>query len=188
MNGPARLVLEKESKSAQFSAPNATRGCARGPGHEMHGNLRARIVEFLEAHHVMSLATVGADGPHAVNLFYARDEYTLIWVSDPASRHSCHIETRADVAATIARDCCDFPEVQGLQIRGHASRIGSREASRARSGLEARYPFLQGLCEGGLRHAYDRAQLYRLEPERIVLIDNQRGFGSKEVLAFRASA
>src|SRR5262245_25687970 len=61
-----------------------------------------RFLAFLDAHHVMSLATAGADGPHAANLFYARDGFALIWVSDPTSRHSLHVEGGARVAATVA--------------------------------------------------------------------------------------
>jgi hypothetical protein len=64
------------------------------------------------------------------------------------------------------------------------SPIHRRKPARAR--LEARYPFLQRLSEGKLRNAYERAQLYRLEPECIVLIENQSDFGSKEVLEFEA--
>jgi uncharacterized protein len=152
----------------------------------MHESLISRVAEFLDAHHVMSLATVGEDGPHAANLFYARDGCALIWISDPASRHSRHIEERADVAATIARDCCDFTDVQGLQVRGSASRIGPRESNRARASLGARYPFLQRLSEGTLRDAYERAQLYRLEPAWMVFIENQSGFGSKTVFGSEA--
>jgi uncharacterized protein YhbP (UPF0306 family) len=112
----------------------AARGYTTGSRHEMNSNLAARVMAFLDAHHVMSLATVGGDGPHAANLFYARDGYALIWVSDSTSRHSRHIEERAGVAATIARDCCDFPDVQGLQVRGRAWRIAhpQEEAGRAR--------------------------------------------------------
>jgi uncharacterized protein YhbP (UPF0306 family) len=155
----------------------------------MNSNLTARVTAFLEAHHVMSLATLGGDGPHAANLFYACDGCALIWVSDPTSRHSRHIEGRAAVAATIARDCCDFPDVQGLQVRGRAWRISHpQEEAQARAGLEARYPFLQRLSEGKLRDAYRRAQVYRLEPECIALIENQCDFGSKEVLEFKALA
>jgi uncharacterized protein len=185
MNTPTQL----NSKTAREQS------CARPPRvdappgrpHGIDNNLTARTAAFLDAHHVMSLATMGADGPHAANLFYARDGYALIWVSDPTSHHSRHIGEHAEVAATIARDCCDFPDVQGLQIRGRAWRITHpREEARARAGLEARYPFLRRLTEGKPCDAYHRAQLYRLEPECIVLIDNQRGFGSKEVLGSEA--
>ena len=150
----------------------------------MTADLASRIAGLLDAYSVMSLATIGADGPHAASLFYARDDFTLIWVSEPASRHSRHIAERAAVAATIAAaDHCDFAQVKGLQLRGRARRIvGAAERAQARQQLQARYPFLQRLSAGDVREAYDRAEFYRLEPEHITLIDNTRGFGSKEVL------
>jgi uncharacterized protein len=184
MNTPTRLNSKKATASC--ARPPAM-DAPRGRPHEMDNNLTARTAAFLDAHHVMSLATMSANGPHAANLFYARDGYALIWVSDPTSHHSRHIGEHAEVAATIARDCCDFPDIQGLQIRGRAWRLAHpQEEARARAGLEARYPFLQHLSEGKLRDAYERAQLYRLDPECIVLIDNQCDFGSKEVLQFEA--
>ena len=151
----------------------------------MTDDLADRIVSFLDAHHVMSLATIGQDGPHAASLFYVRDRFALIWLSDPASRHSVHIDARPNVAATIAPDYCDFPEIQGLQICGQAERIRTElDQVRARKCLQTRYPFLQNASAGlrELRDAYDHAQIYRLHPARIVLIDNKRGFGSKEIL------
>ena len=181
MNTPVQLNSEKGWRQSCSRLPGVD--ALSGPPAEMNNNLAARTTAFLDAHHVMSLATMAADGPHATNLFYARDGYALIWVSDASSHHSRHIEEHAEVAAAIARDCCDFPDVQGLQIRGRASRIAHpQEEARARARLEARYPFLKRLTKGKLRDAYHRAQLYRLEPECIVLIDNQRGFGSKELL------
>jgi hypothetical protein len=49
--------------------------------------------------------------------------------------------------------------------------------------LEARYPFLGHLAAGRLklRQAYARTAVYRLQPARIVLIDNSKGFGHKEM-------
>ena len=151
----------------------------------MTDDLADRIVSFLDAHHVMSLATIGQDGPHAASLFYVRDVFALIWLSDSASRHSFHIDAYPNVAATIAPDYCDFPEIQGLQVCGQAERIRAElEQARARKCLQTRYPFLQNASAGSreLRDAYNHAQIYRLNPARMVLIDNRRGFGSKEVL------
>lgn len=147
----------------------------------------ARIVAFLDAHHVVSLATCSANGPHAANVFYARDGFALLWVSDPASRHSAELEVDARVAATIAPDYFDFDDILGVQISGHARRvIDASECAKARGLLEARYPFLNRLSEGppALREAYARADIYRLEPARLVIIDNSQGFGHKETLEF----
>jgi uncharacterized protein YhbP (UPF0306 family) len=153
----------------------------------MSKELAERVVSFLDAHHVMSLATLGEDGPHATSVFYVRDGFALIWISDPDSKHSVHIEALSKTAATIAPDYADFPEIQGLQISGHAERItGELERVGAQRLLQSRYLFLQRLAEAPkeLLDAYKRAQFYRLNPDRIVLIDNRRGFGSKETLCF----
>jgi uncharacterized protein YhbP (UPF0306 family) len=150
--------------------------------------LRDRIVAFLDAHHVMSLATVGPDGPHAANLFYARDGFTLFWVSDPTSRHSVELEADGTVAATIARDYADYATIQGLQVSGRALRmVDGAERARARRILEARYPFLKQVLDAEVRDRYARAQIYRLDVVRFVLIDNTRGFGHKDVLDLAAS-
>ena len=147
--------------------------------------LEQQIGAFLAAHHVMSLATVGSSGPHATNLFYACDGLALIWVSEPDTQHSREIEADPRVAATVAPDYSDFATIRGVQIAGAARRIvAADERMRHLAQLEARYPFLAQLAAGPskLRQAYARTAVYRLQPARIVLIDNTKGFGHKETL------
>ena len=154
----------------------------------MADDLAERIAALLDAHHVMSLATLGRDGPHAANLFYARDGFALFWVSDPASRHSVELEAGGTVAATIARDYADYATIRGLQVTGRAHRLAdATERARARQILEARYPFLRQLLDAEVRDSYARAQIYRLDVVRFVLIDNTRGFGHKDVLEVAAA-
>jgi uncharacterized protein len=151
----------------------------------MGDKMAGQIAVLLDMHHVMSLATIGPDGPHAVNLFYARNGFTLLWVSDPSSRHSVEIDADSRVAATIATDFSDFPQVQGLQLSGHAVRITDESGRQsARHHLETRFPFLQAAAPGSaeLRAAYERAEFYQLTPDRIVLIDNTRRLGFKQAL------
>jgi uncharacterized protein YhbP (UPF0306 family) len=151
----------------------------------MNTKLGRQIGEFLAAQHVMSLATSGASGPHATNLFYACDGLALIWVSEPDTQHSREIEADPRVAATVAPDYADFAAIRGVQIAGTARRImAADERTRHLAQLEARYPFLRQLAAGPLklRQAYARTAVYRLQPARIVLIDNSKGFGHKETL------
>ncbi len=149
----------------------------------MADDLSDRIAAFLDAHHVMSVATLGPGGPHAANLFYARDGFALLWVSDPASRHSAGLAADARVAATIARDYTDYAEIRGLQVDGRARRlVDGAERARARKILQARFPFLEKLGDAEVRDSYARAEIYRLDVVRFVLIDNTRGFGHKDVL------
>jgi uncharacterized protein YhbP (UPF0306 family) len=182
---PDGALLDKVLRAGADGPPRDVLGGCIGVAGQASDDLVARIASFLDAHHVVSLATSGPEGAHAANLFFACDGLALIWVSDPGSRHSSHIALDARVAATIAPDYCDFPEIKGLQLSGCARPISDdAECARARDLMQARYAFLRTALAAGspLRAAYERARFYRLDPTRIVLIDNSRGFGSKEVL------
>jgi uncharacterized protein len=151
-------------------------------------DLAGRIAEFLDAHHVMSLATCGPHGPHAVNLFYARDDLSLLWVSDHQSTHSANIGANPQVCATIAPDYRDFDEICGVQIFGEAHHLDDAATHRnARALLPKRYPMLEQLSDRPiLERAYLRAEPYQLVPHRIVMIDNRLGFAHKETLDLRS--
>ena len=147
--------------------------------------LEARIAGFLHAHHVVSLATSDQGAVHAASVMYAPDGFDLYWMSDPKSRHSQHLERSSAVAATIAPDYTDFPEIRGLQIAGTAARLGqAQEAAYARALMLQRYAFLRELAAApeALRQAFETGAFYRLRPQTITLIDNSRGFGQKETL------
>jgi uncharacterized protein YhbP (UPF0306 family) len=144
-----------------------------------------RIANFLDEHHVMSLATCGAAGPHAACVFYAREGFTLLWVSDSQSRHSTELAADCRVSATVAADYANFSDIRGLQISGRARLITDEsECADARAVFERRYPWLKQLSAAAeaLPNAYARARFYQLEPDRLVLIDNTLGFGHKETL------
>ena len=144
-----------------------------------------RIAAFLDTHHVASLATCGPQGAHAANVFYVRDGFALLWVSDPNSRHSANLEIDGRAAATVAPDYFDIDDIRGVQISGSAHTIcGSAHRTNARLLLEARYPQVRRMLQesSALQEAYSRMEFYRLEPSRVVLIDNSRGFGHKDVL------
>jgi uncharacterized protein YhbP (UPF0306 family) len=151
----------------------------------MDTGLVKRIESFLASQHVMSLATLGPEGPHATSLFFACDGLGLVWLSDPDTQHSRQIEADPRVAATVAPDYSDFSAIRGVQITGTARPV-TRVDERARhlGQLQTRYPFLRQLASGlpKLRDSYARAAVYRLQPISFVLIDNRKGFGHKEKL------
>src|SRR5438132_187723 len=122
-----------------------------------------QIAAVLHRHHVMSLATVCPDGPHAANLFYAREGFTLLWVSESSNRHSVAVETDARLPRLLQCDCKSRVECSVSSINRHGSACGC---------LEARYSFLHAATNAPkeLKAAYERAQFYRLEPSRIVII------------------
>ncbi|MCC6608930.1 MAG: pyridoxamine 5'-phosphate oxidase family protein [Burkholderiales bacterium] len=152
-------------------------------------DLDARIRVFLDAHHVMTLATVAGGLAHAASLMYAHEGLTLYWTSDPTTRHSRAVEAHPRGAVTIAPDYTDFRAIRGLQITGRVARLATEgDVARARTLMAARYPFLAGLAQGpeALRVAWGRAGFYVLRPEWITLIDNTLGFGHKQTLSVSA--
>jgi hypothetical protein len=147
--------------------------------------LEREILKFLNAHHVVSLATVADGAVHAASLMFAVEDCSLIWTSDPGARHSLAIERNAQVAATVAPDYEDFRQIRGLQIAGRAHRLGdAREAAHASELLRQKFHFLRELqsAPAALRAAIDKAAYYRLDPDTITLIDNAREFGNKRTL------
>ena len=97
---------------------------------------------------------------------------------------------RPRVTATVAPDYADFRLIRGLQIFGTARRLAGVESLATAGRMVSRYGFLAELAKGpaALRAAFEKAGFYCLEPERITLIDNTKGFGHKETLELTGAA
>jgi uncharacterized protein len=148
-----------------------------------HDELKDAIVAAVAGHTVLSLATQGETGPHAVSLMYAHKEFDLYWLSDPKSRHSSNLESDHRCAVSIARQYDAFHLIMGVQISGHGLRLEKNaDADDGFTLLAARYPFLRKFAAGELARHLGKAAVYRFRPQRITLIDNGRGFGFKQTL------
>jgi uncharacterized protein YhbP (UPF0306 family) len=146
---------------------------------------------MLEAHTTATLATVGADGPWAATVFFASDAaLNLYFVSDHRTRHGRDIAVRPRVAVAINADCRAWAEIRGLQVTG---RVEMLEAAGRAAGLErylAKFGDLKALLEAptgadeeAITKRFRTADLYRVRPDWIRLIDNSRGFGYREEIA-----
>lgn len=144
--------------------------------------LRARVLEYLRAHHVVTLATHGREGPWAAAVFYVNDGFTLYFLSAPKSRHSVNVAALPRIAATIQEDYADWPEIKGVQLEGVASAISADEERRARALYGEKYPVVGKIAKApaAIVAALAKVRWYRIEPERLYLIDNSRGFGHRD--------
>jgi len=150
----------------------------------MSAALRARIEAFLQAHHVMSLATSGPEGPWSAAVFYASDGVTLYFLSAAASRHSRDIEASGRAAATIQSEIADWREIRGLQLEGAAARIHGSERAAVLARYGVKFPLIANLASAPreIAAAMARVAWYRLSPQRVRLVDNTLGFGHREEL------
>jgi len=148
----------------------------------MAGSLRDRAQAFLEAHHVLTLATAGEEGPWAAAVFYASRGFTLWFLSAPTTRHARNLAARPRVAATVQEDTADWRAVRGVQLEGAVRLLEGAEAEEARALYGAKFPLVAsgGGAPPEIAAALARVRWYRLAPERLYLIDNAAGFGKRE--------
>jgi uncharacterized protein YhbP (UPF0306 family) len=80
--------------------------------------LPQQAAAYLAGHHVMTLATQGADGPWAAAVFYASDGASLIFLSAPNTRHCRNLAQDARCAVTIQEDYREWSLIKGIQLEG----------------------------------------------------------------------
>jgi uncharacterized protein len=153
----------------------------------MAGEDRAAIRQMLEAHNTISLATCCDGKPWAASVFFASDrDLNLYFVSDYRTRHARDIGDGADVAATVNTDCAKWSGVKGLQISGFAETVDGLERMNALRHYLVKFPDVKALFEAPkdkdeetIAQRLQAANMYRLKPRWIRLIDNSKWFGYK---------
>jgi len=148
----------------------------------MTSKLRRAIADYLAGHHVMTLATQGADGPWAAAVFYANDEDHLLFLSSPSSRHCRNLNQDPRCSATIHENYDDWRKIQGIQLEGYVIEPQGEEQRHVRRLYTRKFPIAGELADApaALVSALARVRCYVLLPKRMYFIDNRRGFGHRE--------
>ena len=152
------------------------------------GDLRGRVLDYLRAHHTMTVATYGlaeeGNRPHAASVFYAVDDrLRLVFLSKRTSVHGSHIGDAAPVAVTVTESYEDWEMIQGVQLWGRARLlVGSAKAAAFLLYL-TRFPFVRELAADAWRVELMRdIGVYRVEPARVAFTDNRTGVFGREML------
>lgn len=140
-------------------------------------------MEFLQAAHVMQLATVSESGaPWVASVYFtAGDEKSIYWLSEPQRRHSRQLATNARVAIAVVIKT-DLPVI-GLQGAGVAETVSDADEVAAvmqkysekynGSGSEFHARFLAGT---------NRHLLYKLTLDELVLFDELHFDGAQVII------
>jgi uncharacterized protein len=144
--------------------------------------LRDRVLAFLEAHHVVTLASGGADGPWGAAVFYASRGFTLYFLSAPTTRHARNLSADPRVAATIQEDLADWRAVRGVQLEGRVRELAGEEAAEARRLFGEKFPLVASPAQAppAITAALARVRWYEIVPARIHFVDNSAGFGHRD--------
>jgi uncharacterized protein YhbP (UPF0306 family) len=143
------------------------------------GDARARLLDYLRRHAVMTLATTGPDGAAAAAVFYACDGASLYFLSAPGTLHARNLAADPRVAATIQDDVEDWSAIRGVQLRGQALQLEGDAEAQAKRCYAGRFPALfdPATCPPQIAAALPRIRWYRLDVSEWRLIDNSLGFG-----------
>ena len=133
---------------------------------------------ILRDHNALSLSYICEGQPEVCAVWYANEETrALYFLSSLSSKHGMTFRTTRDVAFAIHLDKQDWFKIRGIQGKGIVSHLGSLEGPEWEI-YQEKFPFLREK-NPGLENALESAQLWKITPSWIRIIDNTRHFGFK---------
>ncbi len=127
-----------------------------------------KISEFLERHHVMSLATTNFKELSVCSLFYAysREKNCFVVASSDDTTHMEHIKQNSNVSGNVLLETKTVGKIQGTQFRGKFAPL--EEESLKKLYFKA-FPYAFALSP----------KLWVISVEYFKMTDNKLGFGKK---------
>ena len=127
-----------------------------------------KINNFINKHHVLSLATQGYEELSVCSLFYAfsKEENSFVVASNDDTTHIKHIKNNHKIAGNILLETKTIGKIQGLQFRGEF--------------LELHDSNLKKIYYKSFPHALAmKPKLWQIKVDYFKMTDNTLGFGKK---------
>lgn len=149
----------------------------------MNDDKKRQILAIMDAHRVMTIATVRPGGwPQATTVGFAHEDLTLYFLCGLESQKAKNLARDDRVSLTIDHDEGEVMKITGLSMAARATRIAEpNEAQRVMNLLIARYP-AQSQSPGDVPPA-SAVALFKLTPIVISVLDYAKGFGHAELVA-----
>ena len=130
-----------------------------------------RIINFINDHHLLNLATSNENVPYCCNAFYVFDEarISLIFSSDTKTKHAQDFIANPNVAGTIALETKEISKIQGVQLLGKIKELKGKQLKIAKEQYKKVYPYAR-LME---------THLWEMELTFAKMTHNRLGFGKK---------
>ncbi len=141
---------------------------------------KAKILELLGQHRLMTIATNRPDGwPQATTVGYANDGLTLYFLCGPQSQKAQNIARDNRVSLTIDHDVSDPMAITGLSMAALAEPVrGPEEVSKATDLLMQRYPEYAVYPTP----SPDQILIMRVRPKVISVLDYSKAFAHTDLV------
>ncbi len=146
----------------------------------MKREFKRRIVELLNEHRIMTMATNREDGwPQATVVGYANDGLVIYCQISRDSQKYANIMRDPRVSLAIAKDYPQPLLIKGLSIAASVNLVNDpTEINHANEILRQRFPERKVMP----RHDPQAVPTLRLTPEIVSVIDYSKGFGHSDLL------
>ena len=130
-----------------------------------------RVIEFINEHHVLTLATSVENSPWCANCFYVylEEENCFVFTSDDNTKHVQDVLENSKVAGSVALETNTVGKIRGIQFSGIMEKPGKDFMKKAKKAYLKRFPYAVLM----------KTSLWIITPNYIKMTDNRLGFGKK---------
>lgn len=145
--------------------------------------VRRKIHDLLDAHRIMTIATLRPDGwPQATTVGYVNEGLVLYFLCGLESQKAANLAHDDRVSLTIDHDTPDIMRITGLSMAARARPVADlAEAERILRLLPAKYPEQTSPLPMPMPRA-DQIRIFRVEPVVISVLDYSLGFGHTDLV------
>ena len=132
-----------------------------------------QIIDFINEHHLLTLATSQNNIPYCCNVFYVYDEVSnqLIFSSVTKTKHAQNFIANPNVAGSIALETKEISKIQGVQLLGTIQELKAEELKIAKEQYLKAFPYAENM----------ELHLWAMPLNFIKMTHNKLGFGRKLV-------
>jgi len=148
----------------------------------MDEELKLKILDLLDRHRIMTVATLRPDGwPQATTVGYVSEGLTLYFLCGLDSQKTRNIAHDDRISLTIDHDTADLMAITGLSMAARARAVDDRaEAEKVLALLPLKYPDSPPLPMP--MPGPDDIRIFRVTPTVISLLDYTKGFGHTDLV------
>ena len=150
----------------------------------MDESMQRKIVNLLDGHRIMTIATLRPDGwPQATTVGYVNEGLSLWFLCGLDSQKVRNLAQDDRVSITIDHDTSDLMAITGLSMAARAQRVQDRaEAEMVLRKLPLKYPDAPPSMAQMKMPAPEEIALFRVVPEVISVLDYTKGFGHTDLV------